>query len=85
VSREVLRIVEHKIEGDTFGYYDPDTHTIALDSRLAEDQRRVTLLHEVAHALYGHDYLLDERTHHAVEEFAVAASALLEQLVGSPG
>lgn len=45
-----VQIIERKLEGSVFGYYDAATHTITIDPRLSQAQRRSTLAHELVHA-----------------------------------
>jgi Zn-dependent peptidase ImmA (M78 family) len=77
----MLRVIETDAER-TFeaSFYDPDTETIWITGGLDEQERTISLLHEIAHYLLGHDCNVDDATHEAVERFARDAAGKLNDL-----
>lgn len=68
----------------TFGYTDPKTKQVVLDSRLSPSQRANTLAHELAHIKCGHVDDLDEYRQHRgrMETEAEAAAYMVTRWAG---
>ena len=62
-----LQVVEAIIEDDRLGSYQHNRRRITLDERLTDNQKRVTLQHEIIHAEHWRDGI-DQLMGHDVEE-----------------
>lgn len=50
VGGHTIKVVLEDLKND-FGVFSPETNTITIDKSLPENQRKVTLLHEILHVL----------------------------------
>lgn len=48
------RVIHRRLDDDTMGYTHRPSHTIVLDDRLDQAERRSTLAHELEHVAAGH-------------------------------
>ena len=47
----LVRVIETDLDDDTAGFYDPKSNTIFLDHTLKRQDKIVTLIHEMTHAV----------------------------------
>ncbi len=71
-----LQVVEAIIEDDRLGSYQHNRRRITLDERLTDNQKRVTLQHEIIHAEHWHDGISQLLSHDVEEQKTRRETAL---------
>jgi Zn-dependent peptidase ImmA (M78 family) len=71
-----LQVVEAIIEDDRLGSYQHNRRRITLDERLTDNQKRVTLQHEIIHAEHWHDGIAQLLSHDVEEQKTRRETAL---------
>lgn len=71
-----LQVVETIIKDDRLGTYQHNTRKITLDERLNDNQKRVTLQHEIIHAEHWRDGIAQLMGHDAEEQKTRRETAL---------
>ena len=69
VSQEDLRLEMGEIEGDYFGLTIPKKQEIWLWQDLKEEQKRITLIHELSHC-YMFNYITFNKTNFSEDDWA---------------